>query len=243
MKGKNMKITSFALLAIIPFLFGCKSTKVNTHSADIAIYHSETNNVVKVPIRDLNEKWSFYGIGSRKIERGMFYMKEDPNSQGVMVVSTEPYNKNITVKYEIMPMSAASVCVVILSASDSGDSKSLTIPEKYDGSMSHWIQHVDNYFFAFHNAAHNKTPFAIRFPEKKTIQLHDKNVMITGIFSTIEAGRHEDKVWLKVNGESIFEGRDTNPLDSGHLAFRIRGLSEEPASCLIKNVTIESSEN
>jgi hypothetical protein len=67
--------------------------------------------------------------------------------------------------------------------------------------------------------------------------------MITGMFSTIEAGRHEDKVWLKVNGESIFEGRDTNPLDSGHLAFRIRGLSEEPASCLIRNVTIESSEN
>lgn len=193
----------------------------------------------QIPVEDLESKWSFYGTGSGKVERGMFYMKEARDSKGVMIVSPGAYDKNLTVRYEIMPMSAASVCVVILSASDSGEGKSLTLPAGYDGAMGHWIQHVRNYFFAFHNAAHNKTPFAIRFPEKKTIGQCEENLLKVGEFYNIEAGRHEERLWFKVNGELLFEGRDTNPLGAGHIAFRIRGLSEEPASCLIRNVSIE----
>ncbi len=195
-----------------------------------------------VPVEELT-KWHFYGIGFGKVERGMFYMKEARDSKGVMIVSTEVYGENLTVNYQVMPMSAASVCVVILSASDAGDGKALTLPGSYDGAMAHWIQHVKNYFFAFHNAAHNATPFAIRFPEKKSIGQCEENLIKAGEFHNIEAGRHEERLWLKINGQLIFEGHDENPLGAGHLAFRIRGLSEEPASCLIRQVTIESSGN
>jgi hypothetical protein len=114
----------------------------------------------QVPVEELT-KWNFYGMGSGKVERGMFYMKEARDSKGVMIVSPEVYGENLTVRYQVMPMSAASVCVVILSASDSGDGKALTLPSGYDGAMGHWIQHVRNYFFAFHNAAHNATLFAL----------------------------------------------------------------------------------
>ncbi len=62
-----------------------------------------------------------------------------------------------------MPMNPASVCVAILYASDMGDAESLTMPTGYDGSMGHWINEIDNYFFAFHNQAHYRKPFGICF--------------------------------------------------------------------------------
>jgi len=46
---------------------------------------------------------------------------------------------------------------------------------------------------------------------------------------------------ISVSGEVILDTEDPQPLGPGHLAFRIRGLSEEPAACLIRNVTVESS--
>ncbi len=188
---------------------------------------------------DLDTTWNFHGMGLKKAERGMLYMEEAPGSQGVMIVSPEPYPANIQVTYEVMPMTAASVCVLVLSASDSGDGTSLTLPADYDGSMGHWIQNIKNYFFAFHNASHNRPPFARRFPEKTLIGEHPKNVMMSGKFHTIEAGRQNGKLWLKIDGKLVIEGRDPDPLGPGHLAFRIRGLSEAPASCLIRNVVIK----
>lgn len=192
-----------------------------------------------VPVADMNSKWSFYGAGSRRLQGQMFYMKESNDSQGVMIVSPEAFRRDVTVRYEIMPMSAASVCVVILSASDEGDGKSLTLPANYDGSMGHWTQNVKNYFFAFHNAAHNRTPFAVRFPAKKDVGEYDQNVIRSGAFYTVEAGRSQGRLWLKINDALIFEGQDDEPLAGGYLAFRLRGISGEPASCLIRNLTID----
>ena len=192
-----------------------------------------------VPVEELDSQWKFYGKGIKKVERGMFYMKESPESLGVMLVSPEAYGANVTVKYEIMPMTAASVCVLVMSASDPGHASTLTLPEDYDGSMGHWINSVENYFFAFHNASHNRFPFAIRFPEKKLFDEHHENVMTNGKFEEVEAGRKNGNIWLKIDGKTIVEGIDEDPLGAGYLAFRIRGLSEEPAACLIRDVVIE----
>lgn len=195
----------------------------------------------QVPVEDLNSKWSFYGIGSRQLQGRLFYMREAPDSKGVMIVSPEAVSSNVTVRYEIMPMSAASVCVAILSASDAGDGNSLTIPADYNGAMGHWIQNIKNYFFAFHNAAHDRTPFAVRFPEKTDIGQHGENVMRSGEFYTVEAGRCEGRLWLKINDQLLFEGQDAAPLAGGHVAFRLRGISGEAASCLIRNLTIDET--
>lgn len=195
----------------------------------------------QVPVEDLNSTWSFYGIGSRMLQGRLFYMREDSDSKGVMIVSPVTFDRDVTVRYEIMPMSAASVCVAILSASDAGDGAALTLPADYDGAMGHWIQNVKNYFFAFHNAAHDRTPFAVRFPEKTDIGQYGENVMRSGEFYTIEAGRCEGRLWLKINDELLFEGQDENPLGGGYVAFRLRGISGEPASCLIRNLTIDET--
>jgi hypothetical protein len=48
-------------------------------------------------------------------------------------------------------------------------------------------------------------------------------------------------MWLRINDELIFEGKDADPLAGGHLAFRLRGISGEPASCLIRNLTVDAT--
>ncbi|MGB0369947.1 MAG: hypothetical protein ACPGN3_01255 [Opitutales bacterium] len=196
-----------------------------------------------VSVDVLDSEWNFHGHGLKKVERGMLYMKEEPGSQGAMIVSPEAYASEVNVRYEIMPMNAASVCVLILGAIDADNSRTLSIPEGYDGSMGHWIQQVDNTFFAFHNAAHNRTPFAIRFPDRTPLGTATDNVMQSGRFYTIAAGRTGNRVWLEIDGTLVFEGKDTVPSTAGHIAFRIRGLAEEPAACLIRNVSVESTGN
>lgn len=196
-----------------------------------------------VPIHELDTEWKFHGSGTKKSERGMLYMKEAPGSLGVMLVSPEAYGEGVLLEYEIMPMTAASVCVAILAASDPGEASTLSLPDDYDGSMGHWINSVENTFFAFHNASHNRFPFAIRFPESKLIAEYHENVMTNGKFHKVEIEKGHGRVRLTIDGQLIVDGIDEEPLGSGYIAFRIRGLSEEPAACLIRNVKISEPGN
>ena len=189
--------------------------------------------------KTLHGEWSFYGIGAHAAQNRMFYMEEGPDSQGVMIVSPEPYSGDVTVRYELMPMNSASVCVAILYASDMGDAESITLPDVYDGSMGHWINEIDNYFFAFHNQAHNRTPFGIRFATQTQLGEGETNVMRSGEFHSIEIRRRGNTFSLFVNNERLFEGQDSDPLESGHIAFRLRGTPQHAASALIRNLTIE----
>lgn len=199
-----------------------------------------TTAAQEVPLEDLNEKWNFYGKGVRQMNFGMFHMQEGPGSKGVMVVSPQPYSADVTVRYEMMPMSASSVCVILLNASDSDAEETLTVPADYDGSIGLWTSGTSNYFFAFHNEAHNATPFIKLFPEGKDLYRYKENVMQPGNFYTVETGRSGNKLWLKIDGKRIFKITDPDPMSGGHVAFRIRGLNGEPASCLIRKVAIET---
>jgi hypothetical protein len=194
-----------------------------------------------IPPEDLAQKWSFYGEGSRAAQNRMFYMEESMGSKGVMVVSPQSYSGDVTLRFEIMPMNAASVCVAMLFASDPGEEDTLSIPEDYDGSMALWTDKLDNYFFAFHNAAHDRTPFAIRFPAKLELGQAESNVVRSGEFSTIEIRRVGETLTFSVNGKPLFEVKDSQPLKSGRIAFRLRGIPQQTASGLIRNVSIETT--
>lgn len=189
--------------------------------------------------KTLESEWNFYGIGTSAAQNRMFYMEEAENSKGVMIVSPEAYEGDITIRYELMPMNAASVCVTVLCASDTGTAETLTLPDDYDGSMGHWINNVDNYFLAFHNQAHDRTPFGIRFPNKHNFGEYETNVMRSGEFHDIEITRRGDQLSLSINGKRQFAGTDPDSLQKGHIAFRIRGISQIPAACLIRNLRIE----
>lgn len=188
----------------------------------------------------LANEWNFHGTGSFAAQNRMFYMEEGPGSQGVMIVSPERFEGDVIVRYEIMPMNAAAVCVAVLHASDTGESTALTLPENYGGGMGHWIQNVDNYFFAFHNAAHDRTPFSVRFPGGTPLGSAPANVVRSGEFSTIEISLVGNTITFSVNGEVTFTGTEPNPLPGGHLAFRLRGIPQVPAASLIRNLSVET---
>ena len=194
---------------------------------------------IPVPVREIAETWSFHGAGLVRVQNRMLYMAEAEDSQGVMVVSPAVFGGDLIVRYEIMPLNPGSVSVVMLSASDAGKGETVTLPSDYDGGMGVWTRDIHNYFFAFHNAAHDRTPFAVRFPEGGSLGEHPVNVMRSGEFSAIEVGRRGGTLWLTINGKRLFEGRDPDPLPGGHIALRLRGIQGMPAAALIRKLTIE----
>lgn len=190
---------------------------------------------------DLSEDWHFYGIGSHHVEYGSLFLSEDVDSRGAMLLSPHTYIGDFKVSYEIMPMNAATVCVLILCATDPEDPTALTISDDYDGNIQYWVNDADNYLFAYHNSSHGKMPFVNRRPIGGQIGVSEKRVAQLGRFNQIEAGKEGGKLWLKVNGELLFETEDTQPFESGHFAFRIRGIRNIPAACMIRNIVIEGT--
>ena len=197
----------------------------------------------KLTPEDLNN-WTFLGQGSKMVEsHNQFFMKEDPTgSNGVMIVSPESYGENVVVKYDVMSATTAGVLVAILSASNPGEDTGITIPEDYDGSMSLWIDDVENYLYAFRNGPHNFTPFIRKYPcpagQNPALVSMEKNFMHPGVYYSVEIGRKGNKLWCKVDGETVLETTDKNAFGGGHIAFRIRGTAGEYAACLIRNVEI-----
>ncbi|WP_372753453.1 hypothetical protein [Labilibaculum sp.] len=188
-------------------------------------------------------KWDFYGQGTKLVEsHNSFFMKEAKESNGVMIVSPESYSEDAVFQYDIMTLTPATVCVAILSASNPGKDTKLTIPKDYDGSMDLWINDVESYFYAFRNSPHNYTPFIRKYPvaegEDPALVSLDKNIMLPGIFYTVEIGRKKDSLWLKIDGELVLETLDQNAFSGGHIAIRLRGTAGEYAACLIRDAEL-----
>jgi hypothetical protein len=194
-----------------------------------------------IPPEDLAEKWAFFGDGSRAAQNRMLYMEESPGSNGVMIFSPESYTGDVTVRYEVMPMNPASICVALLAASEKGKGTSLIFPESGTDSAGPQLNELDAYFFAFHNASHNRKPFVLKFPEGANLIEVEENVVRSGQFHIIEVSRKGTSLSLSIDGNRIFKVEDPEPLEAGHVGFRIRGISQMPAACLIRNVTIESA--
>lgn len=192
-------------------------------------------------------KWDFWGTGliAADVDLKQVLLTEFPGSKGVMLVSPGAYGKDIVVSFRVKPLTPETVLVVLLSASERGDNNGLYLPSDYDGSMGYIINNSENYFVAFHNAAHNTTPFIRKFPqgssEKIYLAIAEKNVMDLQEHN-VEVGNIAGKISLTIDGEKIIEAKDKEMLSYGHMAFRIRGTKDRIASCLIKDVVIRQVE-
>jgi len=205
----------------------------------ISILLASVVSAEQIDTQTIAEEWTSYGMGVVRYQNRMVFMKEAEETSGVGVMSPEAYGENVVLRYELMPMTPASVCVAVLSASDNGDGQSLTFAEDYDGGIGMWTRDTLNYFFAFHNQAHDSKPFVRRFqPEFVQFAVADDNVMHTGKFYTVEVGRKGAMLWLEVDGVRLFEAEDPSPLGGGHIGFRIRGIKGMQAACLIRNVSV-----
>ncbi|MEX2574524.1 MAG: hypothetical protein WD317_09515 [Balneolaceae bacterium] len=169
-------------------------------------------------------------------------LTEDPHSSGIMLISPESYGTEFVLTYDVMTLQPATVLVNMLSASNGDGSGRLDVPPGFNGDLSEWTEGATDYFFAFHNAPHMRYPFLLQRSPEGVSQLGeaDRNYMETGQWHQVEAGRNGNRLWLTIDGTTVLNTTDSDPIDGGHIAFRIRGTGAEHASCLIRNVTIQT---
>lgn len=189
------------------------------------------------------EGWQTVGQGNGFVTHGQFFMEEVEGSKGFMLVSPEVY-EDVVLRYEVMTLNPATVLVAILNASDIGASKNLGLTTESD-NFGFWANEVEDYMFAFRVPAHNSTPFLRKYPAKdgssSQIGLADKNVMHSGWRHKVECGKKGNRLWLKIDDETIIDVKDENPLRAGKIAIRVRGTADELGKCMIRNLEIEGS--
>jgi hypothetical protein len=204
--------------------------------------YSQTNDFgLKKKMVSTDELINWTIVGKGKVEKygSQLAMQESDDSKGIMMVSPDAYDSDIIVRYKVMALTPATVLVALLSVSDVGESVNLSIPGDFDGSLGLFTNEKENYFFAFKNAPHNVTPFVRKSPaDGKTLGSAGENRMIAGVYYEIEIGKYQEKLWLTIDGEKVFEAEDEKPLTGGHLALRIRGTAGFKAGCLIKDLEI-----
>jgi hypothetical protein len=186
-------------------------------------------------------RWRALGLGTAiDPGHGTVQLSETSGSKGAVLLSSEAYGTDVVVKYRVMPLSAATVLVALLSYSDTEDGSHLTVPVYYDGSIGLWTRDRHGYFFAFHAAAHNGTPHIRRSPGGRLASAKN-GPMRVGQWHQVEVGRRGNHLWLKIDGETVVEAKDDAAKEGGHVGFRIRGTGTGLASCLIADVVIEAN--
>jgi len=188
--------------------------------------------------------WNFYGIGElAPMDAETMRMSEGEDSVGVMIISPKPYPGNVTLSYRVKALNSASVLVALLSVSDPGEPKTMTAPVGYDGNIQWLLEDEENYFFAFHNAAHNSKPFIRRHPgggmEGEVLAELAQNFMKPDVWYTIEAARNDGMISLNIDGVTVLEAIDPQPLSGGRVGIRVRGTAETRAHCLIRDVRVQ----
>lgn len=190
-------------------------------------------------------KWEKWGQGI--VANGshqQLIMSEKEGSKGIMIVSPEIYKNDVILSYNVMTLRAATVLIVAFLAHNTTNFD-LNLPEEYDGNVKYLFENVSMYMFAFHNAPHNKAgPFIRKYPEpaKEPLIKSERRYVHSGVYTSVELGRINNKIYLNIDGQKVLETVDPDVYEGGKIILRIRGTAHETASCLIKNVKIYTKE-
>lgn len=176
--------------------------------------------------------WKALDLGQTSVENDYLILEELPGAGGYFLVSPENYTGDVIVNYQLQALSESSVMILLLAASDNGQTNQLTLPPPNADAQEFWDwrSKMNHYNITFNNESHGFTPFMYKNINELERGFHIRktaNVMKPGRWYDIEAGRVKDKVWLKVDGEFVFNYHDPAPLLGGHLIFRISGTSGE----------------
>jgi len=205
------------------------------------VFALNAQTVTKFSPTDL-EKWQTLGLGKGSVVSGQFFIEETEGSVGFSVISPEIYN-DVVMRFEIMTMNAATVMGALMNISDNGSSTSLTIEDGNTGAFGFFTKEIENYIFGFREMAHNTMPFIRKSPvsgnETGILKLADHEPMQAGWRYLVECGKKGSKLWLKIDGETLIEVTDSNPLEAGKIAIRVRGTGSDLGKCMVRNVEIE----
>ncbi len=190
--------------------------------------------------------WSTLDKGKKTINNNELILEETEGADGYFLISPKSYTGDIILNYKVKALSESSVLIVLLSASDQGETNQLTLPAKESKGSDFWTwrTHLEHYNLTFNNISHKYTPFFYKniTPNKRGFyQNLTDNIMTTQQWYDVEIGKQNTKLWFKLNNKIIFEQEDCNPLSGGHIIFRISGTTGKEvifAKATIKDLVI-----
>lgn len=176
--------------------------------------------------------WQTLDKGKTTVNEDELIMEEVAGSDGYFLISPKSYEGDIILNYKVKALSESAVCIVLLSASDQGETLKLTLPPKEAKGRDFWDwrTQLEHYNLTFNNRSHNYTPFFFknRAPRAKGFHLSKaENIMKTQEWQTVEIGKQGTRLWFKLNNTIIFEEEDCKPFSGGHVIFRISGTNSE----------------
>ena len=201
--------------------------------------------IEKIPLEQL-ATWRSLDKGQVSIKDDYLVLEELPGSDGYFLVSPENYEGDVIVQYKLKPISESSVMIVLLSASDNAESLELKLPsaDAKPEEFWDWRSSMNHYNITFNNESHNYKPFMYKNinQQERGFNLRvNENVVKPGSWYDIETGVVDGRIWLKIDGEYIFNHTDPEPLKGGHIIFRISGTNGENvilAKSAIKSLVI-----
>jgi hypothetical protein len=213
-----------SVLLITFFLF--------TVSALQAQYFLDTASFKTISKAELT-RWKFAGKGYTSLVEGGFTLKEGGDSKGVMLISADTLPSEFIVRFDALPLSASTVFVFICSAEkDSAPDSQGASP--YDGNIRYWLD-SKNYFVAFRNFPHGYTPYIACNGADDSTEYGHSDVGNAAVLK-VEIGIWHGEIWCRVNNRLLVQRKLHSVLPGGFWAFRIRGLENFPAGCLIRNI-------
>ncbi|MDY8135993.1 hypothetical protein [Aquimarina sp. 2201CG5-10] len=190
--------------------------------------------------------WRTLDKGKTTVQGDELIVEETDGADGYFLISPKSYSGDVILNYKIKALSESSVLIVLLSASDNGESKSITLPSKESKGPDFWMwrTHLEHYNLTFNNVSHGYKPFFYKniTPYKRGFyQTRPDNVMSPLQWYDVEIGKQGANLWFKLNNKIIFEQEDYKPLSGGHVIFRISGTNGKQvilAKAVIKDLVI-----
>jgi len=227
------------LTGIFLLTFGCSSDRGS--ESETGSPAEDTAKIGQINPHDL-VRWRLLGRGEVGVDESENAVRftEGAGSKGVTLVSPGTYGKNVIVSFKVKPLTYEGVNVIFLSASDKDSGGEIRIPEGHDDNFGFWSEgNVQCYMFAFHNGYHDSKPFIKKNPGMTDIAVADDLVMGER-WHTVETGRRGSKLWIKIDGNAVAEGVDTDgeSFPGGKVCFRLRGPGDGTFTSLYKDVVI-----
>lgn len=189
--------------------------------------------------------WPTLDKGKTTINKDELIIEEIKESDGYFLFSPKSYSGNVILNYKVKALSESAVLIVLLSASDTGDTEKIIIPtgiKKED--IWQWRKQLEHYNFTFNNRSHGYKPFFYKNIDPLTLgfrQSLSNNIIDVNRWYTVEIGKYNSRIWFKLDNKVIFDIEDCRPFSGGHIVFRISGTTGEKvifAKAAIKDVVI-----
>lgn len=190
--------------------------------------------------------WQTFDKGKSTIQDDELIVEETEGSDGYFLISPKVYDKDFMLNYKVKAMSESTVLITLFSVIRNDREEAFVLPPDTatPREVWGWRSGMQHYNLTFNNKSHGNKPFFFKniSPDSRGFNERlSENIVEVGKWYDVEIGKKENRLWFKLNNEIYFDIKDLNPLEEGHLIFRISGTAGEKtifAKAAFKDIVI-----